>query len=462
MRLYLVVETRTNGGNCLELDGRYWTLQPFELAETPTADPVAFLCISYTWGPGREPSPFHAGFEVSDRTVPALRTAARARPHLTKIWIDAFCVPPGPPRERYACLESMGFIYSRASEVLVVLSPAARPALDNILETDRPADGDLAALEDDDWVTRAWTYQEAVNARALFFTSNGDDSTNTTTGAAPVIGGEIFLNRVGYALTHMPLTPLERRGARPRLDAFEDVLEYLVAEYEGRSALQVMAIMDRRRQLRPEDHFYAMVGAVSRLPASSAGAGAGADACEAFMRVCERKGDYSFVFSAAPRCAEPRRRWRPRVGDLPAVLQLPCCGRGQPGVVREGRLVLSQVVALELGPLGEKARGFVSSWLKSQRVWNIDHAADLPGGVLTALRLYGFQGEGVVLESREGFFFATHTIQTPRLLLVSASLPWIFGAPGLVLASDGTSTLYTAGVFVGLVNEHAGRDFVLD
>ncbi|KAL8369889.1 hypothetical protein RB595_000305 [Gaeumannomyces hyphopodioides] len=253
----------------------------------------------------------------------------------------------------------------------------------------------------------------------------------------------------------------ERRGARPRLNAFDDVIgEYLLAEYGSRSALQVMGIMDRREQLRPEDHFYAMVGAVSRLPASSAGA---ADACETFMRLCERKGDYSFVYSAAPRCAEPARRWRPQVGDLPAVLRLPCYGSGQPGCVREdGRLVLSQVVVEEPGPLGGEARGSVSAWLERLRVRDVGHAADLPGSVLTALRRYGFQGVDVALESRGGLFFATHTVERAQLLLVSASLQWVFGAPGLVLSSDGTSTLYTAGVFVGLVNEDAAHEFVLD
>lgn len=313
MKLYLVVEAPRNDGDCLELDGRYWVLEPFDLVEA-TADPLAFLCISYTWGPGREPSPFHHNFRVSDRTIPALRTAIHARPHLTKIWIDAFCVPL-EPGEREASLESMGFIYSEAQEVLVVLSPAAQPALESIMETDRPSDEDLLALEREDWVTRAWTYQEAINARALFFTSSF--AAAAAPAPATVIGGERFLNRVGYALTHMSLTPLERRGARPRLDAFEDILEYLIAEYEGRSALQVMGVMDRREQLRPEDHFYAMVGAVSRRPASSART---ADACETSMSVCERKGDYSFIYSAAPRSVEPGRRWRPLAGTC-----LPSC-----------------------------------------------------------------------------------------------------------------------------------------
>lgn len=103
----------------------------------------------------------------------------------------------------------------------------------------------------------------------------------------------------------------------------------------------------------------------------------------------------------------------------------------------------------------------MSGWLKSLRRWDVDHDADLPAGILMALRLMGFQGEGVVLELRGGLFFPTQTVERAELLLVSASLQWVFGAPGLVLSSDGTSTLYTAGVFVGLVNYDAARDFML-
>lgn len=67
-----------------------------------------------------------------------------------------------------------------------------------------------------------------------------------------------------------------------------------------------MSNMDRRVQGRAEDHFYAMIGAIS---AERASAMVGVPPCEAFMRVCEKKGDFSFTYSAAKREENPPRRW---------------------------------------------------------------------------------------------------------------------------------------------------------
>ncbi len=136
------------------------------------------------------------------------------------------------------------------------------------------------ALEKEEWVTRAWTYQEAVNSRVLYITYEGATVT--------IVTALVFLNYVGEALDNLQMPPLQRRSHYPRLDAFEDLVDYVTAEYLERSALQVMAKMDMRTQLRAEDHFFAMIGAVSTAPASTSGT---EDPCESFMSLCERKGD---------------------------------------------------------------------------------------------------------------------------------------------------------------------------
>jgi len=440
MKLYLIVETADARGGFLELEGRHWGLDVFELDEKSTPH-LSFLCISYTWGLGREPSPFHAGFDVSDRTIPALRSAIRMRPHFTKIWIDAFCVPQDA-QERYSCLESMGFIYSQADEVVVVLSPAAQPVIRAMADTKQLDNHDLPILEKEAWVTRAWTYQEAINSRSLSFTSEGASGTP--------IAATGFLNCVGHALNRLQLAPLERRSTWPGLEAFEDLFDYLTSVYEERSALQIMGDMDRRTQLRPEDHFYAMMGAVSRIPASSSGT---SDACEAFMRLCERKGDYSFIYSAAPRCSEPGRRWRPLSGHLPAVLQWQCGGGGQPGSVEEDGLVLSQLVTMEQGPATEAAKAFVFRWFQSLRCGEECRWADLPARILGALRLMGFTGGDAFWELPGGLFFTTSVPKSVGSFVVSASLGWRFGAPGLALSSGGSAISYNPGVFVGIVDQ---------
>ena len=187
-------------------------------------------------------------------------------------------------------------------------------------------------LEKEEWVSRAWTYQEAVNSKSLYITC--EDSHGA------IVDGSHFLNCLGYTLSRLcgnsPVS--DKRQRYPRLDAFEDlIVDYLVAGYQARSALQVMSNMDRRTQRRPEDHFYAMIGAISTARANSVSS---LDPHEAFMALCERKCDYSFIYSAAKRDSTPPKRWRPVAGDLPAILPWHCWGEGSPAYEESGSLYL--------------------------------------------------------------------------------------------------------------------------
>ncbi len=138
-----------------------------------------------------------------------------------------------------------------------------------------------------------------------------------------------FFSCLGHALS--ALGP-KARARYPRLNAFEDVIgDWAVAGFLERSALQVMSIMDTRTQTWPDDHFYAMIGAISTEPARPVEL---SSPCEAFMTLCERKGDYSFVFTSAKRDMRPGYRWRPVDGsELPAIIRLPSLGRGLRGGV---------------------------------------------------------------------------------------------------------------------------------
>ncbi|ROW16656.1 hypothetical protein VPNG_01707 [Cytospora leucostoma] len=421
MRLYLLTNLPEydDGGRALEVEGDLWRLRPYDLNEV-TADSLKFICISYSWGLGREPSPFHDDFEVSDRTIPALIAVVRLRPACRHIWVDAFCVPLGP--ERSHTLESMGYIYSEACEVIAVLSPNILPSLTYMRENKKLDEPHMFALEEDEWVTRAWTYQEAVNAKCLHITCEGSGHI--------IISGQDFLDYLGYRLDHLPVRPLERRVRYPRLDALEDLVDYLTAAYKERSALQVMAKMDRRSHGRPEDHFYAMIGAISSRLASSTGA---VSACEAFMLICERKGDFSFIYSAAPRTTEPGRRWRPVPGDLPAVLQWDCAGAGEPGrMIEGGGLLLEKVVKLGLGGLSAEADKFTRDWLGLiGQLPEVDTPAHLRAQVFYALRLMGFTGTGGSHATAIGLFSPVSHVSQKDIdhVLVSFSLRWVFGSP---------------------------------
>lgn len=162
----------------VELCGNRWVLTEF----ARISDAPPYTCISYSWGTGRTENPFEAGQMMSDRTLPAIEVTIKAsqspdhwgwalmRTDAQKeaaalsaaleasqaIWIDALCVPYQDPA-RAACLRSMGAIYSSATQVFAVLSETCSKLLHKIHSKERMSFDDLIALENDDWITRAWT-----------------------------------------------------------------------------------------------------------------------------------------------------------------------------------------------------------------------------------------------------------------------------------------------------------------
>jgi len=354
MRLSLLVEDVGSTEGVLEVSEWYWKLMDFEIDDEMDTNDFDFACISYTWGLGREPHPFRPNIEVSNRTIPALEAFIYHRPTCERIWIDALCVPL-EEKERSHTLESMGYIYSKAKEVVAVLSNTTLPALEHMIASDRIDTDDLQILERDEWVSRAWTYQETVNSKVLYFTC--EDAFDV------IVPASQFLNCVGYSFARLKCSAVEKLQRYPRLGAFEDVIaDYYTAGYQGRSALQVMSNMDRRSQLRPEDHFYAMIGVISTARASSIG---NLEPCEVFMRLCEKKGDFSFIYSAAIRDHTPLRRWRPVSGELPSILPWHGWGARQDGHLDDDGLRLDEMLVVHPAQPQEMARQFVQQWVAS-------------------------------------------------------------------------------------------------
>src|SRR5262245_13317391 len=172
----------------IELGGTLWTTTD----DSPLFDDAVpeYTCISYSWGANRIPNPIVPDQSMSDRVISVIETAIRAlRP--AAIWVDAFCVPAHEP-ERTACLRSMGFLYTSAAQVMGVLSKSCVALLAEVARTESLDEAGLLMLEKDEWVSRAWTYQEIVNSKSFFFAAEG--------GSIAFSGSE-FLNRVGYALS---------------------------------------------------------------------------------------------------------------------------------------------------------------------------------------------------------------------------------------------------------------------
>jgi len=448
MKLFVVSPDCAPGDQRLEINGQGWGLLEQEIPNT--ADESAdFICVSYSWGTGRSPSPFHPPHEVSDRTLPVLATTIAQRPNARKIWIDAFCVPsPSEPSLRASTLQSMGFIYSRASEVVVVLTSEALPVIQQALLSIPLTPAHLDILEAQDWMTRAWTYQETVNARSLCITCDSDSLPPCTSVLIDVMD---FFNRLGHSLA---LLPPRERTRYPRLNALEELLsDYKIAAYLGRSALQVMRVMDERSQTVPEDHFYAMMGAISTELAKAV---EGMSPCGAFMALCERKGDYSFVFSSEARDDREGKRWRPREGDLRPIIKLPSCGEGLKGREWDGCLVLDKMVVIGLGTPGPNVRAFIGRWLVGFEEFGAWPDLQPEQAAFEALRTLGFSGSSAYLATEYGLFFPQSPV--PRSvdveILIAIEMIWTLGAPALVRYRDNSSLdefSYLPGVFFGQI-----------
>ncbi len=457
---------------CLEIFGQRWTVVDYpSLSDAPP-----FTCISYAWEAGKVENPLAKGQWMSARTLPALQ-AAIAVTHSDEvwarnvqfsykreadkeaagrqaaidaaqaIWIDALCVPVEEPA-RSACLKDMGRIFSAAFQVVVVLAGAASGVLRVVSQSADMDDATLLALENDSWIRRAWTYQEAVNSRAMYFLVEGDQTL--------LVAGQDFLRSIGdgidgYKSRHA-LGDVTWLKTFPGLSGLEVLLaDYRIADYSDRSAYQVMAVMGQRVSERPEDHFYAMVGAITGKahlpPEDDAG-----DPAEHFMQACTQKGDFSFIYATAPRSKEPGRGWRPVAARFSAVLPgLNIFGSGEPGLLATTHIDLQKMsVPIPGTPAGDGLKAALRFIGRPDEGMS---SSDIAAAALEKMRALGFTGCGDHLEFESGFFFPQNRFQSSEDLRVvlSGGVWWQQGGPGLLVRSNGTELddFCDVGAFIG-------------
>lgn len=430
----------------IELGNIHWVLM--EQRQLPVASSAPeYTCISYSWGGGRTANPFDDQ-PMSDRTVPVIEAAIRAeRP--AAIWIDALCVPSREPT-RSACLRSLGAVFSSAARVVTVLSKSCSILLEAIHQATPLDTLAVLDLENDNWVTRAWTYQEIVNSKSTYFVSEGDGSV--------LVPGNVFLQAVMDVVVDYKkakkLDSFQFRTLFPRLDSLEGLLgDYMTSDYLDRSAYQVMLSMDQRASERPDDRFNAMISALTATPNASC-EDPPLHAAEYFMRVCEAKGDYSFIYSVAPRSEIPGRCWRPIAGSMPVVLPFHSHGSAQTGCQYPTHLQLNNMCRMTPGTANLDARNLIDWWVQ------VDHT-DSSGGKITdvllrRLRQVGFSGCGEHVELEAGYFFPQATLARvdETVVVVPMGVQWTFGAPGLLLGRTGIDDIHRfcgTGVFVGRV-----------
>jgi hypothetical protein len=438
-------DTASSEAAMIDVAGQRWQVVHHGAVPFPAHAPD-YICVSFSWAGGRTPNPFDPERPMSSRVLPAL-TAAIAALRPPAIWLDAACIPSLEPA-RSLCLRSMGAIYAAASGVLAVLSPSASVLLDKVRREEAVGAEELLLLEADDWVSRAWTYQEMVNSKIISFAAESD--------TGDPVSGHKLLNAVGHAIAQYrkaeQVDPYEFHEQHPRVDALETLIDdWLRADFAQRSAYRIMNAMAGRTALYPDDYFYAMIGAISTSPSVDPNDAALSPA-EYFMRACEQKGDFSFIYSSAPRASGDAGGWRPRPGPLPPVVPWPSVGERQAGELHSASLHLHNMASVTLGQLDGAAKMFVQDWLKTVR-------SPLPPDIGDAVRetLYraGFTGCHECLETICGLFFPQHPLVDAGncLVFVATDIFFNFGAPGLLLdsAESGATRLRDVGVFVGRV-----------
>jgi hypothetical protein len=456
----------------IELLGKQWVINDY----VGSSDAPEYTCISYAWGVEKTKNPFCDDYSMSTMTVPAIETAIGVthapsnwannirfshKEDLLKeaagqemalkasqaLWVDALCVPSEEPA-RTDCLQAMGKIFSSAYQVLVVLTEQCSDAVRNTTQNGELISSDLILLEKEDWVSRAWTYQEAVNCKRLYFmVEKANDA---------IVSGHDFLNAIMVAIEAYKevnsIGKLAWEGQRPKLRSLERLLaDYLISDFATRSAYQVMSVMDQRHSERTDDHFFAMIGSVTATTENVEG-NEKLDPSEYFMRVCEQKGDFSFLYGTGPRSVNLGRRWRPIAGRYPALLpDLITLGSTETGHTEPTHLQLDNMYRLRRGMVTQDG-------LKAAR-WFVDDKSDVnpsdyvAAQVLKRLRVLGFDGCGKYLEFEAGFFFPqVEQLQTDDMfVVVSHEIHWVTGGPGLLLRTSDSdiNDFCDVGVFVG-------------
>ena len=428
----------------LAISGVTWAIA--EYAGVAAADVPPYACVSYSWGPGRTRNPFGGERVTSERTV-AVIDAAVALIQPDAMWIDAISVPDDEPA-RTRCLRSMGAIYGTAKSVIVVLSSPISNVL-QALAGDHAVDDEevLLALEADDWVSRAWTYQELVNSAECWFI--------TESGAGPIAANP-FLDAFGLALSKYKqahgLDAFGMRQAHPRLDA----LESLIADRERsmfleRSAYQVMSAMEDRSTVDPDDKYHAMIGALTQdLPAAADDLTV--SPAEYFVRVCERKSDFSFIYAAGRRDADSVPTWRPPTTSLWAIFPWFSDGERQSGELHGSTLQLHKMHRTSPGRLTDDGRTFLEA---ARRSLGLEDRTTLRGeAIVASLQRGGFKGRGQSVELPDGYYLPLSPLDHLKGLdvIVSTEIRWPFGAPALLVTTgSGPAHVTDVGVFIGPV-----------
>jgi hypothetical protein len=323
--------------------------------------------------------------------------------------------------------------------------------LEQISSTGRIDATALEVLEKEPWWTRAWTYQEIVNSRVTHFIAEGGSSVSISANKA--------LDCVGQAIANFRkdkgYDSFTFRTKYPSVDSLEDVIaDYMTRDYLDRSAYQAMSVMEARDSTYPDDLLNGMIGAITVASPDDPG-DLSPHPAEYFMRICEDKGDYSFIYSTATRSDISGRLWRPVAGPLHAILPWHSSGTGQSGGIYPTHLQLNNMCRMNPGTISSSARLFLGQFLQVDDA--VSSSANITALIIRRLKDAGFKGCGEHIELEAGYFFPQESLlhMDKVVVAVTTEVQWVFGAPGLLMTeSDSNIHSYRGvGIFVGPVPE---------
>ncbi|KAH7393034.1 hypothetical protein BKA66DRAFT_602425 [Pyrenochaeta sp. MPI-SDFR-AT-0127] len=449
----------------IKLNGKEWYLT--EAFRTPAnVDTFPnFTAISYRWYDGRLPNPFFDGFLMSNLTLPSLESAMRNAPQGQEaFWIDCFSIPAEKPLKGII-LDLLSNIFDAAHEVIVPLGlndAKTLPLLAGTTALSATPSTDLVnALKDlnqEEWVKSIWTYKEVLSAKNYIFT---DRNAKAASGAKEAQIKDLqFFKKVGEALDvykgQTKLTSWDIRKNLTQVDALEDLglARQLKAPYEG-SVFEALANLDRRFVESDKNFFWGFYGVLTleMIPASKPHDTL-AELYERLFELCEKKKDYSFVYTSAERQTTKLKTFYPKAGALHSIITMPGDANYQSGSSSAKGVTLDGMVTLKAtAALGKRGKDYIQQWFKKDVPAIADDGTDksIASKIIQILQMVDYSGSKEYIVTDDGIFFPQTPAGANPTILVTSQLGWSFGSPGFAKTSAGA---YIPGAFVG----HVAKD----
>jgi len=184
------------------------------------------------------------------------------------------------------------------------------------------------------------------------------------------------------------------------------------------------------------------------------------------MALCERKNDYSFIYSSAPRDIRPGKRWRPQPGPMKPILAWHCFGERAKGYYNsEGFWLCDMAHVQQTNVLSETGKLNIAEHFAQgldMTDQSLEMIADLAFGKLKSI---GFTGSDQYTILADGLYFPQTplTMDYDTTILVSGNIKWSIGAPGLALYHDGQELIdCIPGAYVGSFEDMISSTILID